>query len=158
MLQVPPSTSTWTPVLKMFIQSGSNTVTVQAGFFGAGPPFAHIYCAPNILQVAKSVLTAVDEPPQFVFLCSRKMNIVSMNSKPPLEVVGVDSGGFHHVAADLTSSLRLVSWTVVGTIPIPTPLLGHHHHHLLEYPHHHLFAAHLRKGIQTSFSVFLFHQ
>ena len=49
------------------------------------------------------------------------MNIVSMYRKPPLEVVGVDSGGFHHVSADITSTLRLVSWAVVGAIPMPTP-------------------------------------
>ena len=108
MLQIPPSTSTWAPILEMFIQSSSDTVTVQAGFFGAGPPFTHIICASNILQIAKGVLAAVDEPTEFVFLCSRKMNIVSMYRKLPREVVGVDCGGFHHVAADITSILSLV--------------------------------------------------
>ena len=102
MVQITSYTSTRTPILEIYKQGNSNTVTVQTRFFGAGPPFTHIRCAPNILQVAESVLTAVNEPTQFVFLCSRKMNIMSMYREPPLEVMRVDSGGFHHVAAHIT--------------------------------------------------------
>ena len=121
MLKITSSTSTGTPILEMFKKASFNIVTVQTCFFGAGPPFAHIRCAPNILQVAESVQTAVNEPTQFVFLCSRKMNIMSMYREPPLEVMRVDSGGFHHVAAHITSTLWLVSWTMVVAIPMPTP-------------------------------------
>ena len=105
MVQITSSTSTRTPILKMFIQASSNTVTVQTRFFGAGPPFTHIRCASNILQGAMCILTAVNEPTKFVFLCSRQMNIMTVYGEPPLEVLRVDSEGFHHVAADITSAL-----------------------------------------------------
>ena len=91
----------------MFVQPSSHTVTVQAGLLIACPPLTNIHRAANVLEGASSILTAIDEPPEFVLLGGRKLYIVSVYGKPSLEVKGVDGGGFHHMAANIALALSL---------------------------------------------------
>ena len=91
----------------MFVQPSSHTVTVQAGLLSTCPPLTNIHRSANVLEVAGSILTAIDEPPEFVLLGGRKVYIVSVYGKPSLEVKGVDGGGFHHMAAHIALALSL---------------------------------------------------